>query len=171
MEPTLTRTGTLLIDMSTILMGNNEYDKSDNNDNTKTDTYDCTGNNVSNNASSGDESIDTFRLGLFMGSVCTQLFCLVLVIKSHSVIAKCIQECDYDIILKALCVFICSILYWIFTIDGEYQNLQRIRILVDDIILYESSWNRALRLESYPRNSKQQQAAKRGERSQILHVM
>ena len=38
--------------------------------------------------------------------------------------------------------------------NDEYQNLQRVRILVNDISLYESSWNRALRLESYPRNSK-----------------
>ena len=54
---------------------------------------------------------------------------------------------------------------------GVYQNLQRVRILVDDISLYESSWNRALRLDSYLSSSRQQQAAKRGEMSQILHVM
>ena len=44
--------------------------------------------------------------------------------------------------------------------EGWYQNLQRVRILVNDISLYKSSWNRALRLELYPRNSKQLNAAK-----------
>ena len=52
-----------------------------------------------------------------------------------------------------------------------YENLQRVRILVDDISLYENNWNRALRLESYLNSSRQQQATKRGEMSQILHVM
>ena len=53
----------------------------------------------------------------------------------------------------------------------DYQNLQRVRILVDDISLCKSSWNRALRVELYLSSSRQQQAAKRGEMSQILHVM
>ena len=89
---------TLLINVSTTLMGNNEYDKSDINDNNKTDTYECTGNNVTNNASSGDESINTSQLGLFMGSVCTQLFCLVLVMGNHSILTTYIQEYYYDMI-------------------------------------------------------------------------
>ena len=121
--------------------------------------------------SSVDNSNDTSQIRWFMGSVCTPLICLIVAMEISAVLTTCILGYKYDIILKALFVFNYSILYWIFTIDGEYQNLQRIRILVDDIILYESSWNRALRLESYPRNSKQQQAAKRGEMSQILHVM
>ena len=119
-----------------------------------------------------DNNIDTPRLGLFMESVCTQLFYLPLVIESYTaVLTTYINGYKYDTILKALFVFICSILYCIFTIDGEYENLQRVRILVDDVSLYVSSWNRALRLESYLSSSKQQQAAKRGEMSQILHVM
>ena len=68
----------------------------------------------------GDSNIDTPRLGLFMGSVCTQLFCLPLVIESYTaVLTTYINGYKYDTILKALFVFICSILYCIFTIDGE----------------------------------------------------
>ena len=54
---------------------------------------------------------------------------------------------------------------------SPYEILQRVRILVNDISLHKSSWNMALRLELYLSSSKQQQAAKRGEMSQILHVM
>ena len=126
-------------------------------------------NNTTMIASSDDNSIDTSKLGRFMGSVCTQLFCLPLDIESYTVLTTCINGYNkYDTILKALFKFICLILYCIFTIDGEYENLQRARILVDDIILYESNWNRALRLESYLSSSKQINAAKM---SQILHVM
>ena len=114
---------------------------------------------------------DNNNNGLFMGSVWTPLFCLIITMRSSTELTTCTLGNKYDIILKALFVFYCSILYWIFAIDGEYQNLQRVRILVDNISLYESSWNRALRLESYLSSSKQQQAAKRGEMSQILHVM
>ena len=52
-----------------------------------------------------------------------------------------------------------------------YQSLQRVRILVDDISLYGSSWNRALRLGSYLNSKNHQQANKRGKKSQILHLM
>ena len=113
--------------------------------------------------SSDDNSIDTSQPRLFMGSVDTRLFCLVPGMESLIVLATCIFGYKCDTILEALFIFHCSILYWIFTIDGEYQNLQRFRILVDDISLYKSSWNRALRLESYLSSSKQQQANKRGE--------
>ena len=41
--------------------------------------------------------------------------------------------------------------------DGEYHSLQRVRILVDDISLYKSGWNRALRLETYLNSSRQWQ--------------
>ena len=117
-------------------------------------------NNTTMIASSDDNSIDTSKLGRFMGSVCTQLFCLPLVIESYTVLTTCINGYKYDTFLKALFKFICLILYCIFTIDGEYENLQRARILVDDISLYESNWNRALRLESYLSSSKQINTAK-----------
>ena len=118
--------------------------------------------------SNNDNSIGVSQLCLFMGSVCTLLFLVLIAMRYFTTLATCIQEYAYDIILKALFVFNCSILYWIFTIDGEYQNPQRVRILVNDISLYESSWNRALRLELYLSSSKQINAAKM---SQILHVM
>ena len=61
--------------------------------------------------SSDNNSIDTSQLRLFMGSVYTQLFCLVCVMRHDIVLATCTQEYAYDIILKALFVFNCSILY------------------------------------------------------------
>ena len=128
-------------------------------------------NNTTITSSDDNSDINTAQPRLFMASVGTQLSCLVLKMESLIVLATCIIRYKYDTILEALFVFHCSILYRIFTIDGEYQNLQRARILVDDISLYTSSWNRALRLESYISSSKQQQANKRGKMSQILHVM
>jgi len=83
----------------------------------------------------------------------------------------CIPTCKYDTIQETLFIFHCSILYWIFTIDGEWQILHRVRTLVDAINRYKSNWNRILMIESYPNRSKQQQANKPGEISQILHVM
>ena len=171
--------GYVLILLTKLLNNNNDDDDKTNIDTSNNENID---DSISNNKSTlivlstrthkresnGNKSI---QLGRFMGSVCTQLFCLLPITESYTVLTTCINGYKYDTILKALFVFICLILYWIFTIDGEYQNLQRVRILVDGISLYESSWSMALRLESYLSSSKQQQAAKRGEMSQILHVM
>ena len=79
-------------------------------------------NNINNTMTklSDNNSIGTSKLGLFMGSVCTQLFCLLTTMRRDIVLATSIQEYAYDIILKALFVFNCSILFWIVTIDGEY---------------------------------------------------
>ena len=125
-------------------------------------------NNTTITSSDDNSDINTAQPRLFMASVGTQLSCLVLKMESLIVLATCIIRYKYDTILEALFVFHCSILYRIFTIDGEYQNLQRARILVDDISLYKSSWNRALRLEPNLSSSRQMNAAKM---SQILHVM
>ena len=96
----------------------------------------------------------------FMESVYAQLLWLLLAMRSYTVLATCILQYKYDIILKALFVFNCLILYWISTIVGEYQSLPRVRILANDINLHKSSWNRILMIESYPNSSKQINAAK-----------
>ena len=77
--------------------------------------------NINNTAitSSDDNDINTAQPRLFMGSVGTRLCCLVHGMDSLIVIATCIFGYKYDNILEALFIFHCSILYWIFTIDGE----------------------------------------------------
>ena len=67
-----------------------------------------------------DNSNDTFQIRLFMGNVFAPLFCLIIAMRSSTVLTTCILSYKYDNILKALFVFNCSILYlyWIFTIDG-----------------------------------------------------
>ena len=82
-------------------------------------------NNTTITSSDDNSDINTAQPRLFMASVGTQLSCLVLKMESLIVLATCIIRYKYDTILEALFVFHCSILYRIFTIDGEYQNLQR----------------------------------------------
>ena len=81
-------------------------------------------NNTTITSLDDNSNINTAQPRLFMGSVCTRLFCLVLEMESLIVLATCIiVGFKYDTILKGLFVFNCSILlYWIFTIDGEYHT-------------------------------------------------
>ena len=67
-----------------------------------------------------DNNNGTSQISSFIGSICAQLFYLLLTMGSYYVVIPiCIPIYKYDIIQEALFIFHCSILYWIFTIDGE----------------------------------------------------
>ena len=110
-----------MIIKSNYVYSQNESDINNNNISTN-HMYDYENETITATTLTTTKCDDISQLRLFMGCVYTELFCLVCVMRRDIVLATCLQQYAYDIILKALFVFNCSILYWIFTIDGEYQK-------------------------------------------------
>ena len=114
----------------------------------------------------------TSQINLSIRSVCAQLFYLLLPMESYYVVLTiCILAYKYDTNPRSF-VYI-PLFDIILDLHNRWgvSNSTKGLDLSNAINRYESNWNRILMIESYPNHSKQQQANKPGEISQILHVM